>query len=166
MTALLEQTGIDHRVQMLRGFASRWDSIIFDFDRRHPTDCPLEATFGRDHCVNLIVDALTREASAWADPGLPYREIRASMEELRDALHALSRFESGEGWDGDEDDEKRLYTDETVLTILNADIDWAVWPLLSGMASSNVCFRCTRTGAPVTAWAARLAGATCCGVHS
>jgi hypothetical protein len=156
---------LDHRADMLRGLAARWDDTIFRFDRTHPADCPLEGIFGRDHCLNRIIDALTASAAEYADPGLPRVEIRAYMEDLRDAVNALTRYETGNGWDGDEDPERVYYNDETVLGILNADVDYALWPLLSGLSHLNVCFRCTRSGRPAL-WQARVPGQPNCETHS
>lgn len=144
---------LDHRADVLRGIATVWDPTIFAFDRTHPADCPLEPAYGSGYCVNLIVDGLTRQAAMFT--ALPYQEVLSYMEELRDATNALARFETGEGWDGDEDDEKRYYTDETVLGMLNDDIDFALWPLLSGMSAANVCFDCKRSGKRVSRWGVR-----------
>lgn len=156
---------VEHRADMLRGLAARWDETIFRFDQDHQSDCPLEGIFGRDHCVNLIIDAMTSAAAEYADVLMPRVDIRSYMEELRDAVNALRRYETGNGWDGDEDDDMRHYSDDSVLSILNRDIDYALWPLLFGMSHLSVCFRCTRTPNS-TRWNSRIAGQPNCAAHS
>lgn len=155
MTTTLTAAGftLDYRASMLRGLAERWDPCIFDHDRWLTAHQMTQAE--RNVSTDRLIDTLTMSAAEYADPILPIRDIRSWMEELRDAVNALRRFEAGEGWDGDEDDEKHLYTDETVLALLNADIDYALWPLLNGMSTTNVCFRCSRSHRPPTSWNVR-----------
>lgn len=140
---------VGDRADMLRLIAANWDNNIYKWDRR------IAAGTAYGMSIDEVIDGLTLAASEYAAPGLPRVEIRNYMQELRDRVNALARYETGYGWDGDEDDEKRLYSDETVLTLLNTDIDDALWPLLSGEPSGRVCRWCSRHKPSVTTWNAQ-----------
>lgn len=163
MTTLAEletrQYGLEQRAKALRGLAERWDGLIFDNDRWHAMHEFSVAE--RNASTDSLIDRLTFEAAEYADPGLPLVEIRFSMEQLRDAVNALARFELGDGWEG-ADDERASYSPDMVLAMLNKDIDDALWPLLNGMSGMNVCFWCSRHKAEVTRWNVREAGSSRC----
>lgn len=139
------------RANALRGIAENWDASLRSF----------EASFGRDE----IVDGLLLAVSEYADPGLTLTQIREWTGPLVEACRALARFEVGDGWDGDDDDEKAYYSTDTVMGILNDDIDYTLYPLVFGLDEANACRRCQRVMAGVHQWNQRLAGSAFCGAH-
>jgi hypothetical protein len=150
---------LDFRANILRGLAQRWDGMIFTHDmwlsQRDFTQAEKNASIDR------LIDRLTLGAAEYAAPDMPMADIRGYMEDLRDAVNALARFEVGDGWDGD-DSEKAHYTDDMVLALLNQSVDDALWPLLNGMSGMNVCFWCSRHKSEVTRWNVREAGSSRC----
>ena len=138
------------RAEAMRYLASRWDEILRLYRLRYGYDT---------ECVET---GLLRCIAEYADPGLTHEQIATYTEALIEACRALTRYELGDGWDGDEDDEKYRYSAETVVGILNTDIDYTLFPLVHGLDESNACRRCERVKRGAAFWNVREPGSAYC----
>lgn len=158
----LRKNEVEQRAMMLQALAGRWDQAIMDNDVLNERMGLTQEASNR--AADRLVSSLTDLAAEYADPVMPREDIRMWMEDLRDAINALARWECGDGWDGD-DTEKAYYSDDMVLALLHQDVDDATYPLLHGGPTDRACFTCRRTHANVWTWRQRIAGSSRCEEH-
>ena len=142
----------EDRANALRSIAEHWDSQISFLAKKYPT------LLTEDD----ITEGMYRAIAEYADPGLTIEQIRRYTDDLLEACRALTRYELGDGWDGDEDDEKYRYSTETVVGILNTDIDYTLFPLVHGVDENNACRRCERLKKGAAFWNVREPGSAYC----
>lgn len=142
---MIEST--DRKADALRVIADRWDEMHDGL------------TAGQGLSPDEATDALVALSRGFAHPDLDSTEVHEWMIELRDACHKLTDYELGHILAVDVADWHA--NDETCLSLLNSDIDGALFPLLAGTTTAHVCQDCRRTLSDVRLWKKSTHGARC-----
>lgn len=137
----------ERKARALRVIADRWDEMHDGL------------TAGQGLTEDEATDALIALSRGFAHPDLDATQVHEWMIELRDACHKLTGYEFGfvspldvAEWQAD---------DETCLSLLNTDIDAALFPLLVGVTTAHVCRDCRRMRQDVTGWQRSTHGVLC-----
>lgn len=137
----------DRKADALRVIAERWDDM---HDR---------LTAGQGLTPDDATDALIALSRGFAHRDLDAEATYEWMTELRDAVGKLCGYELG--LVGREDVADWQPDDETCLSLLNSDIDSALFPLLMGVTVAHVCRECRRTLTDVRRWEQMSDGSLC-----
>lgn len=137
----------DRKADALRVIAARWDEMHDGL------------TAGQGLTPDEATDALVALSRGFAHPDLDATAVHEWMTEVRDAIHKLTGYENG--WVPVADIADWHADDETCLSLLNADIDNALFPLLMGVTVAHVCIDCQRTLSDVRRWQRMERGAHC-----
>jgi hypothetical protein len=143
----------EHRANELLKLAARWDEVI---ERNDEASIRLS-----DDEIQGVLIGIGAE---FADPGLKLVDIEHFLLMLRDSVGARNRWAIyGELPDFTEGGLQSAYDEDVITDRLDADVEFALFPLLSG--SAFPCHECSRSGAPVFQWHARPSSTHRCASH-
>lgn len=139
----------DRKASALRVIAERWDEMHDGL------------TASEGLTADEATDALIALSRGFAHPDLTAEAVHEWMTYLRDATHKLQSYEFGWITAADVTDDEWRPDDETCLSLLNVDVDDAIFPLLNGVTVAHVCVECRRTVSDVRRWHRMSRGAHC-----